>query len=501
MPASGKAPENIVIVGGGSAGWMTANVFLRTLGHAGSKVTLIESGNIPTIGVGEGTTPLFKRFLNLSRISEEEFMAACKATYKLGIKFPAWTGSKEFDAYFHPFAAPGYRQYEGEFFDNCDRRRRGKAANTNPSDFFFNARLAERRKAPLGPPPCDQSKIDYAYHFDTALLADLLKRRCLEQGINYVVDDVVEVTQRPDGDIDYLVTAGNGKLSGDFYVDCTGFRRIVIGKVLENDFISYEPRIFNNSAVVIRTPVPGEGDFPPFTESTALKYGWAWRIPLANKISWGYVYSADYITREDAEKELRDHIGEATDDLTPLHIKLQVGRISEHWKRNCVAIGLSQGFIEPLEATALGLTQFSINRFVTHFSRGGFQPTYRTHFNDIVNEAFDRTIDYIQMHYKLNTRNDTQYWRDCRANDNITGTMRAVIAAWDTASTDVIAVLKEHVHRSSYAPYSWYCILSGMGRYPEETMGQRQHPGASAFRDEVSKYFGHRQYLESLPKT
>ena len=137
-----------------------------------------------------------------------------------------------------------------------------------------------------------------------------------------------------------------------------------------------------------------------------------------------------------------------------------------------MAIGLSQGFIEPLEATALGLTQFSINRFVTHFTRGEYQPSYRDHFNNIINEVFDCTLDYIHMHYKLNTREDTQYWRDCRANDNISNTMRRVIAGWDSTSDDFISVLKEHVHRSSYAPYSWYCILSGMGRYAEKTNGQ-----------------------------
>ncbi|MEX2495777.1 MAG: tryptophan halogenase family protein [Woeseia sp.] len=495
MPAPAKPPKNIVIVGGGSAGWMTATAFLRTLGQAGSKITLIESGNIPTIGVGEGTTPLFKRFLNLSHIGEAEFMSACKATYKLGINFPGWTGNKEFDSYFHPFAAPGYREYEQQFFANCDLRRAGSAANTDPSDFFFNAKLAQERKAPVG--PGDPGKIDYAYHFDTSYVAEFFKKRCLDQGVNYVVDDVKEVVQKNDGDIDCLVTAGSGTLAGDFYVDCTGFRRMVIGKLTaKQEFLSYQLRLFNDSAVVIRTAVPEEGDFPPFTESTALKNGWAWRIPLVNKTSWGYVYSADYTTREDAEAELRSHIGDAAQDRSPLHIRLQVGRMSGHWKKNCVAIGLSQGFIEPLEATALGLTQFSINRFITHFMRGGFEPVYREHFNSIINEAFDCTIDYIQMHYKLNTRDDTQYWRDCRANENITRTMRAVLAGWDSSAADFLAVLKENVHRSSYAPYSWYCILSGMGRYAEETSGR--HPRSNPY--DVSRYPGHRPYLDSLKK-
>jgi len=498
MQTNNSPPENILIVGGGSAGWMTASVFLRSLGQAGSNITLIESSHIPTIAVGEGTTPLFKRLLNFLHASEVEFMSACKATYKHGINFPGWTNSEEFHAYFHPFVARDYNQYEREFFDNCDARRKGEPANTDPSDFFFNAELAGQRKAPVGPPPYDSSKMDYAYHFDTALLVEFLKKRCLEEGINYVVDDVTEVVPREDGNISHVVTASSGDLSADLFVDCTGFRRMLLGMVLDSEPISYQSRLFNNSAVVIRTPVSETGELPPYTESTALKCGWAWRIPLMNKISWGYVYSADYTTRDDAEQELRDHIGEDTTGIEPLHIPLQVGRVSEHWKRNCLAIGLSQGFIEPLEATALGLTQFTINRFVTHFSRGEYTPSHRDHFNHIINEAFDVTIDYIQMHYKLTTRDDTEYWRDCAANENISDTMRAVIAGWDSPTSDFMSVLRQHVHRSSYAPYSWYCILSGMGRYAETTMGRSGTSEGNPYRDEVSHYYGHRQYLEEL---
>lgn len=501
MPTDTTFPENIVIVGGGSAGWMTASLFLRGLGEHGSKITLIESSNISTIGVGEGTTPLFKRFLRYLEVPEEVFMSACNATYKHGISFPGWTNSKEFETYFHPFASRGYSEYEQQFFSNCNLRRKGETASTDPGAFFFNAELAEQCKAPVGPPPCDSGKMDYAYHFDTALLADFLKKRCLEQGIDYVVDDVTDVIQKDNGNISHLVTASGGNLSGDFFVDCTGFRKILIGKTLGAETISYKPRLFNDSAVVIRTPVPENGDIPPFTESRALKCGWAWRIPLLGKISWGYVYSADYTSQEDAETELRDLIGEAARDLPPLHIRLQVGRVTEHWKNNCVAIGLSQGFIEPLEATALGLTQFTINRFVTHFTRGNCQSTYRDHFNEVINEAFDCTLDYIQMHYKLTTREDTQYWRDCSANENISDTMRAVIAGWDSPSDDFLSVLKEHVHRSSYAPYSWYCILSGMGRYTEKTKGQASTRAPNPYQTEVGKYFSHRQYLDSIRKS
>ncbi len=491
-------PGRILIVGGGSAGWMTASLFLRSLGQAGSRITLIESPNVPTIGVGEGTTPLFKRFLKFLEIREDEFMAACKATYKHGISFPGWTGSEEFPSYFHPFAAPGYNEYEQQFFRNCDARRRGESAPTDPGDFFFNAELSEQCKAPVGPPPCDSGRMDYAYHFDTSYLADFLKARCLRQGMDYVVDDVREVALNEGGDISHVVTANSGDLTADLFVDCTGFRRMLLGRVMDSEPVAYGDRLFNDSAVVIRTPVPAAGDLPPCTESTALKYGWAWRIPIMNKISWGYVHSSRYTGREAAEQELREHIGEDTSGIEPLHIRLWTGRVTEHWKRNCLAVGLSQGFIEPLEATALGLTQFTINRFITHFMRGGYTPAHRDHFNGIINEAFDVTIDYIQMHYKLTTRDDTAYWRDCRDNPNISPTMAAVIAGWEDPEADFLSVLRENVHRSSYAPYSWYCILSGMGRYAETADQRRPGLRVNPYREEVGRYFGHRQYLESL---
>ena len=499
-------PRKILIAGGGSAGWMTASIFLRSLGKAGSSITLIESPNIPTIGVGEGTTPLFKRFLRFLQVPEEVFMSACKATYKHGIEFPGWTNSEEFASYFHPFASPSYRQYEQQFFDNCNLRRAGTSADTDPGDFFFNAELARQGKAPVRQSPVGSDNMDYAYHFDTAFMADFLKQRCLSEGINYVSDDIADVVLDGNGDLDHVVTNENGALHADLFVDCTGFRRMLLSKVMDSEAVSYESRLFNNRAVVIRTAVPEDIELPPYTESTALKCGWAWRIPLMNKISWGYVYSDNYTTSDDAEKELRDHIaadavGEDPTGIDPLHIRLQVGRVQQHWQRNCLAVGLSQGFIEPLEATALGLTQFTINRFVTYFSRGGFRPSHREHFNSIVNEAFDCTIDYIQMHYKLNSRDDTQYWRDCRANENVTATMQAVIDGWEDPSADFVSVLKEHVHRSSYAPYSWYSILSGMGRYDLPTSDEGRPPAANPYRDDVSRYISHRGYLEEIGKS
>ena len=490
-------PGHIVIVGGGSAGWMAASILLQIMGSKGCRISLIESSNVPTIGVGEGTVPLFRRFLNFLQIPESEFMQACHATYKHGINFPGWTGKQEFQTYFHPFNTPDFTDYEGQFFNNCNNRRKGTPANTEPSDFFFNAELARQRKAPAGPPPCDPDRVGYAYHFDAGLLAEFLKQRALKLGINHLIDDVTDVLLRETGDISHLVTTGHGEIAADFFIDCTGFARRLIGAKLNAGHLSYKPRMFNDSAVVMRSPLPGDEDIPPFTESRAMQCGWAWRIPLTSRIGWGYVYSSDYLTEDGAEAELRKLVGEPGRDQPARQLKMQVGRLTEHCINNCVAIGLSQGFIEPLEATALGLTQFSINRFMAYLHEGNFQSTYRDEFNQVINQAFDSTLDYIQMHYILNTRDDTPYWRDCRENTNLSDAMRTVLAAWDKRDSDFDSVLSEYV-QGSYSSYSWYCILAGMGRFADTTLDHPLPGQENPYSQSVSRYFGHREYLEQL---
>ena len=273
----------MVIVGGGSAGWMAASILLHIMGRKGTRVTLIESSNVPTIGVGEGTVPLFRRFLEFLGITEAEFMQACHATYKHGINFPGWTGNDEFATYFHPFNTPAFASYEGDFFDHCNRRRRGEVIDTDPAGYFFNAELARQRKAPAGPPPADPRQVGYAYHFDAGLLAEFLKQRALRLGITHIIDDVTGVVTGENGTISHLVTAGHGNIIADFFIDCTGFARRLIGKCLGTDHLSYRPRMFNDSAVVMRSPLPPGEDIPPFTESRALRCGWAWRMRSATR--------------------------------------------------------------------------------------------------------------------------------------------------------------------------------------------------------------------------
>jgi len=499
MTTDTHPPGHIVIVGGGTAGWIAASILMHSLGKYGSKITLIESSNIPTIGVGEGTTPLFKQLLHYLDIPEKEFMSKCNATYKHGISFPDWAvDNGKFTGYFHPFNSPGYNQYDHDFFNMCNKRRNKHHVDTDPSSYFFGAELAKQGKAPVGPAPLNSDHIGYAYHFDAGLLAELLKTRCLNKGITHIVSEVNEVTLNDNGDISQLELSNDNTVNGDFFIDCTGFARKLIKQALGVEITSYKDKLFNNSAVVIRTPAEQREEITPFTESRALKHGWAWRIPLIDSTGWGYVYSNKYTSEHEAEHELRELIGDEAKDLPARQLGFELARVNEHWKNNCLAVGLSQGFIEPLEATALGLVQFSLIRFVSYFDKGNYQATYREHFNNIINAAFDSTCEYIQMHYKLNTRSDSQYWCDNSANNNISANSGALIAGWDNSQVNFDEVIAQYMTDSTYPAYSWYCILSGMGRYPEQT--KKATTSASIenpFKQEVSKYFDHQAYLSS----
>jgi len=358
--------------------------------------------------------------------------------------------------------------------------------------------LAKQGKAPVGPAPLNSDNIGYAYHFDAGLLAELLKTRCLNKGITHIVSEVNEVTLNDNGDISQLELSNDNTVNGDFFIDCTGFARKLIKQALGVEITSYKDKLFNNSAVVIRTPAEQREEITPFTVSRALKHGWAWRIPLIDSTGWGYVYSNKYTSEHEAEQELRELIGDEAKDLPARQLGFELARVNEHWKNNCLAVGLSQGFIEPLEATALGLVQFSLIRFVSYFDKGNYQATYREHFNNIINAAFDSTCEYIQMHYKLNTRSDSQYWCDNSANNNISANSGALIAGWDNSQVNFDEVIAQYMTDSTYPAYSWYCILSGMGRYPEQT--KKATTSASIenpFKQEVSKYFDHQAYLSS----
>jgi len=464
MQNNTKPPRKIVIVGGGTAGWMTASLLQHAWNKYGTEITLIESADIDTIGVGEGSTPYLKTFFTKLNIEESEWMPACHATYKCGISFPNWSSDSEYNNYFHPFFSPLDLKSGNALFDNCCIRRRGHPADTHPNDFFVSATLARRQLSPI--PKKKMPFIpDYGYHFDAALLGQFLKKRAVSLGITYLVGTIDSVAQHDNGEICGLSSKEHGLLTGDFFIDCSGFSGLLINKALKEKFISFKENLFNDAAVAIPTPIEPNKNIPSETVSKALSNGWMWKIPLVSRYGNGYVYSSKYISAQAAENELRQHLGESAKGMPARHIKMRVGRVEKHWSHNCLAIGLSQGFIEPLEATALMLIQLSIEHFIHNYEKGQHTNKYRPAYNKRINEFFDGVRDYVVTHYKLNQRNDSEYWRANRNNSHISKNLKQLLQVWDDGS-DFEALLTKQTKSLVYLRPSWYCILAGMGRFP-----------------------------------
>lgn len=456
--------KNIIIVGGGTAGWMSANILAFSFKHHGIDISVLESPDIKAIGVGEGSTPALKVFFDKLNIQESEWMPACNGTYKVGITFENWSTKPGFSQYFHPFVSQIDQQTITVFTQHAQARLHGLNVEAQPNHFFLGAHLAAKNLAPLAHYnfPFDTY---YGYHFDAELLGRFLQRKAMELGVKHYSGTVEHISQLPSGEIDQLTTKDQQVFKADLYLDCSGFRSLLSQTTLATPYLSYANLLANDAAVALPTVL---GDtLPSQTLATALKHGWAWRIPLQNRFGNGYVYSSKYCSADQAETELRQRLNLMDSDIEARHLKMRVGRVKKSWNKNVLAVGLAQGFIEPLEATALALIQQTTSLFAHYFLQGNYSNKYETLFNQRINEQFDGTRDYIVAHYQTNSRNDTEYWRDCRANQkDISDSLKRIFECWSTGE-DLAEEITHQKIESFYPVSSWYCLLAGMGMFPE----------------------------------
>ena len=468
-----EVKKSIVILGGGTAGWITATALIDRWADKGVDITLVESPAIGTVGVGEGSTPRLKKFFDTIGVDESEWMPSCNATYKNGISFANWSTKPGFERYFHPFVSQVDKFTTTAFFFNTLARRQGVDVYAHPDRFSLTARLSEER---LGPKPNENFPFvsDYGYHFDAHLVGEYLKEFAKSRGVKHRQARVTDVNQAPDGDIVSLSTEDGEPVAADFFIDCSGFRGALIQQALGVPFRSFSENLFNDSAVVL--PTEQVENIGSQTVSTALKYGWAWEIPLKHRIGNGYVYSSAFCSPDQAEMELRGVLGLLDSDVEARHLKMKVGRVESHWYRNCLAVGLSQGFIEPLEATALNLVCNTVYGFMDSIEAdGGFGGQGRNTFNERVNDNFETVRDYIVAHYVLNTRQDTEYWIENARNRNLSDALQKILQMW-TSGQNLSQEIERQQIRSSYTPRSWYCLLAGYGYYPEirQVRGEEQ---------------------------
>lgn len=411
--------KRIVIVGGGTAGWLTAGVIAAehlANSEQGLSVTLVESPDVSPIGVGEGTWPTMRGTLRKMGVSETEFFRECDASFKQGAKFAKWVTGAEDDAYYHPLVLPqGYEQINLAPFwqEQADKISFADAVS-------FQGHLCDQHLAPKQNTTPEYAHVaNYAYHLDAGKFATFLTKHCTEKlGVKHILDHVTQINSHDNGDIRSISTKQSGELEADLFVDCTGFNSILLGKHYQIPFINKRHILFNDTALAVHVPYESEqSPIASHTISSGQSAGWIWDIGLPSRRGVGHVFSSDHTTAENAEIELRDYIkqsiGDKADNLTVRKIPIVPGHREVFWHKNCVAVGLSAGFLEPLEASALVLVELSAAMISEQMpATRSVMDIVAKRFNDKFLYRWDRIIDFLKLHYILTQRTDSQYWID-----------------------------------------------------------------------------------------
>ena len=461
-----KSFHNVLIVGGGTAGWLAAAFLAKRLGGAngdGVRITLVESPEIGIIGVGEGTFPSIRGTLSAIGIDEARFVRECDATFKQGVRFDHWVrpkGTPGQSSYFHPFNQPSQRQGGVELLPYWLDGAAG-AGVPFAQAATMQQRIADAGRAPkrigdgdfLGP-------MNYAYHFDAGKFARLLGEHARSLGVRHVIGTVERVELDGEGAIGSVHTREHGALTADLYIDCTGFRARLIGEALGSPFRNCSETLFADRAVALQLPYPEAGTpIPSYTISTAHEAGWTWDIGLRQRRGIGYVYSSGHTSDERAEQVLRAYAGSAADDVPSRQLRFDVGYREVQWVKNCVAVGLSGGFVEPLESSGIGLIETAayLIGFLFPFN-GDTAPVART-FNEFMRIRYERIIDFIKLHYCLTQRTDSAFWTDNADPRSIPASLQDKLAMWRARPPHRLDFVTD---LEMYPPSSWQYVLYGM---------------------------------------
>jgi hypothetical protein len=466
--------KNVIIVGGGTAGWMAATYLNAAFGER-LAVTLVESPAVGRIGVGEATFSTVRHFFDYLGLAEHQWMPRCNATYKLAIRFENWRAHGHY--FYHPFErlrvidgfsildwwlkfhAPGDRFDEQCFVmpGLCEARRAPKRTDGSLFELSLHDGGDRQRRTTLAD---QRTQFPYAYHFDAQLLADSLMDLGVQRGVRHICDDVLDIRLDERGWISEIVTREHGSLCGDLFIDCTGFRGMLINGALAEPFISYRSMLPNNRAVAMRVPadVRTEG-IRPYTTATAQSAGWIWTIPLFGRLGTGYVYSDEFTTPAEAEATLRGSVGAAASNLEANHITIRIGRNRCSWVNNCVAIGLASGFVEPLESSGIFFIQYGIEQLVRHFPGADWNPELRSAYNQLIGRCLDGVCEFLVLHYRCAARADTPYWRATNTRPIPDG-MHERLRAWRSRLPDRESV---YPYYHGFEPYSYNVMLLGLG--------------------------------------
>lgn len=462
--------NKIVIVGGGTAGWMAAAALSKTLGCQNYSITLVESEQIGTVGVGEATIPPISLYNNVLGIDENEFVRETKATFKLGIEFVNWR--KVGHSYFHPFGHFGV-DMDGIGFMHYWMRWNRSGGSLDYTKFNVETLAAQAGKFMRTSSELNNTAmpgVNYAFHFDASLYASYLRRYAEARGVVRVEGKVAEVSQDPDDGYIQSINLESGEvIEGDFFIDCSGFKGLLIEQTLRTGYQDWSRWLPMNSAVAV--PCESTGDFLPYTRATAQECGWQWRIPLQHRTGNGYVYCDQFISDDKASETLLGRLdGKSLADPRPL--KFLTGMRNQCWNKNCVAIGLSSGFLEPLESTSIHLIQIAIAKLLAMFPRVNGNEALIKRFNEDMKAEYENVKDFLIAHYKITEREDTELWRYVK-HMAIPDSLQERLEIFRTRGEAMVR------QTELFKEPSWYAVLVGQGMHIEN-----YHPMADSITDD-----------------
>lgn len=453
-PASCGPVTSVVILGGGTAGWMTAAALVHRLQPLRVAVTLIESSQIGTIGVGEATVPAIKRYFESLQLDVYAVLRATNGTIKLGIEFDGWRQPGH--RFMHPFGRYGLRAGPVAFHDMWNRlQAEGETAALD--EFSLGTQLARAGRVFLPPrePRADYEMFDWAIHFDAARFAQFLRQFSEARGVRRIDARLQQVRLHPDtGHITHLLLDTGEVVGGELFIDCSGFNRLLIAGALQVGYVDWRHWLMCDRAVAVPCAPSDPIGIAPFTRSRALDAGWSWRIPLQNRVGNGYVYSSDHISDDEAVSVLHRSL-EGEPLANPNPVRFQTGHVRRFWDKNCVAIGLAGGFLEPLESTSISLIQMGIDKLIHFWPHTDMAADVAAEFNRLSVQEFERVRDFIILHYCANGRSG-DLWRYCREMalpDSLSHKMALYRAR---------GYLAQYQSESFFDP-SWVCMYANLG--------------------------------------
>ena len=474
----GKPITNITIVGGGTAGWIVAALLNQRLqwgptGNPEVKITLIESPDVGRIGVGEATVPTLKGTLKTLGISEAEFMQRTEATFKLGIWFKNWNRDENgnFVEFVHPFTG-GLTAYG--FHPGYSFKALGIPGKNDTTDQDFVRLISHARdamEAARGPRalngPAFGGALQYAYHIDATKLAEFFEEVAKARGVRHIRDFVVDVKKDRRGFISSLQLKENGEWPVELVIDCSGFRGLIINEAMKEPFISFSDYLINDRAI----PIQIDHDEPKVLRSTttsiAMEAGWAWNIPLQTRVGTGYVYSSAFKSDDEALEEFEKHLNGATKRTEPRVLKMRIGHNRRSWVKNCVAIGLSSGFIEPLESTAIMSVELQVRWLLYDLPTTDFEQPLLDHYNGASQRLYEEIRDFLGMHFKLSNRGDTPYWKAIENEVKVSDSLAEHFDTWSHAMPNPV----DPRIRAVFNQWSIACILMGKNFYKDKSLG------------------------------